>query len=399
MPVILRKNINWKRVGKVFLISALILLSATSFILGYRYGLQENRQNISFLGKDFSYEDEKLFWQTWKYINEKFVDPSKIDPQKAAFNAAKGLVYSLEDPYSDLLTQSQGEIFEEDLSGSFGGVGIEIGIKKGILTVISPLESTPADKAGLKAGDQIIAVDGEPTENMTLEEAVMKIRGEIGTKVVLTIMRESFEKPKDFEIIRDKIEIPVIKYEFINPDIGYIKINTFISTTLPKFTEAITALVNQGAQKFIIDLRNNPGGYLEVALRMAEIFVPRGKILVIQKTKENESAFRSEGPGVLADSKVVILVNSGSASASEIFAAALRKHLNAKLVGETTFGKGTVQQIFKINGNLLKLTIAYWLTPDGVKIEGNGLKPDIEIKDKTENNRDLIKEKAIDLLK
>jgi len=386
---------------KTFLILTPILLSVFLFILIYKYQtlITTTNQKPILFDENFSNSDTKLFWQTWKYIKENFADPSKIDPHKAAFEAARGLIRSLNDPYSDLLTEAQGKIFEEDLSGSFGGVGIEIGIRKGVLTVIAPLENTPASRAGLKAGDQILAIDGKSTENLSLEEAVMKIRGEVGTKVVLTIMRESFKEPKDFEIIREKIEVPVVKYEFIQPNIGYIKINTFISTTLSKFTSALVDLSNKGAQKFILDLRNNPGGYLEVALRMAEIFVPRGKVLVMQETKEGRNVFRSEGPGVLEKSPIVILVNKGSASASEILAAALRKHLQAKLIGEKTFGKGTVQQIFKIDGKLLRLTIAYWLTPDGERIEEKGLEPDIKIKDEIENGRDPIKEKAIELLK
>lgn len=376
-----------------------MLVSASFFILGYRVGSQKINQNPILFSEDFSNTDIKLFWQTWKHIKENFADTSKINHQKAAFEASRGLIRSLDDPYSDLLTKNQGEIFEEDLSGSFGGIGIEIGIRKGFLTVIAPLEGTPAYRAGLKAGDQILAINDESTENMTLEGAVSKIRGEIGTKVTLKIMREEFEKPKNFEIIRDKIEIPVVKSEFIKPDIAYIKVNTFISTTLTKFSETIVNVINQGANKFIIDLRNNPGGYLEVALRMSEMFVPRGKVLVIQESRDGQKSFRSEGPGMLANRKILILVNNGSASASEIFAAALRKHTKAKLIGERTFGKGTVQQIFKLNDNLLKLTIAYWLTPDKIRIEGKGLEPDIEIEDKIVDEKDLVKEKAIELLK
>jgi carboxyl-terminal processing protease len=400
MAIIFRKSIKIGKAVKYFLVILLgVLFTLSFFILGYKLGIQKSTQTPILFNSDFSGLDAKIFWQTWKYIKENFADPSKIDSHKAAFEAARGLIRSLDDPYSDLLTERQGKIFEEDLSGSFGGVGIEIGIRKGFLTVISPLEGTPAYRAGLKPNDQILKINGESTENMNLEEAVSKIRGEPGTKVVLTIMRESFNEPKDFELIREKIVIPTIKSEFIEPDIGYIKINTFIANTYSDFTKALIDLSAKGAQKFIIDLRNNPGGYLEVALKMAEVFVPRGKVLVGQESKNEKKLIRSEGPGVLSQNKVVILINNGSASASEIFAAALKKHLNAKLIGEKSFGKGTVQQMFKINGNLLKLTIAYWLTPDEKRIEGHGLEPDIKIKDEKEGDKDAIKEKAIELLK
>ncbi len=372
---------------------------AASFILGYKLAGKKENLTPVIIGGDFDTQDAKIFWKTWDYIKNNYADPSKIDHHRASFEAARGLLKSLNDPYSDLMTQEEGKIFEEDLSGSFGGVGIEIGMRNGMITVISPLEGTPAYQAGIKAGDIIVSINGTSTENMSLEKAVSLIRGPEGTKVKLGIMREGWKEPKDFELIRAKIEVPVVKYEFIQPNIGYIKLNTFIATTLAKFSEAMVNLSNQGAERFIIDLRNNPGGYLEVAIRLGELFVPRGKIIVIQQSRDEHRVFRSEGPGLLSNAKMVILVNKGSASASEIFAAALRDNLGVKLIGEKTFGKGTVQQMFNVEGNLLKLTVAYWLTPKNIKIEGTGLTPDIIIKDNSESNKDPIKEKAIEYLK
>lgn len=343
-----------------------------------------------------------MFVKAWEIINKNFVDPQKIDPNKAMFEATRGLLRSLDDPYSDLLSEKQKKIFEEDLSGSFGGVGFEIGLRKGILTVIAPLEGTPAEKVGLKPGDRILKINGESTENISLEEAVSKIRGEPGTKVVLTIFRDEWLEPKDFEIIREIIDVPVIKSKLIKDNIGYIKINSFGTKTYSEFVKAYYNLKTKGAQKFIIDLRNNPGGYLEVAIKMSELFLPRGKVILKEvKRDEGTKTITSEGPGNLVNEKIIILVNKGSASASEIFTGALRDNLGIKLIGEKTFGKGSVQQTFPLNGNLVKLTIAYWFTPKGEKIEGNGLKPDIEVKESIEeesSKKDLVLDKAVEIL-
>lgn len=342
-----------------------------------------------------------MFLKAWEIIKQNYVDPQKIDADKAIFEATRGLLKSLDDPYSDLLSEKQKKIFEEDLAGSFGGVGFEIGVRKGILTVIAPLEGTPAQRAGLKAGDKILKINGEDTENMSLEEAVSKIRGQPGTKVVLTILREEWVEPKDFEIVREVINVPVVKTKYItNSKIGYIKINSFGSKTANEFFKAYLNLKNQGADRFILDLRNNPGGFLEMAIKMSEFFLPRGKVVLKEMTRnEGTKTIVSEGPGNLMNEKIVILINNGSASASEIFAGALRDNLGTKLIGEKSYGKGSVQQTFALNGNLMKLTIAYWLTPKGIKIEGNGLKPDFEVKDDEETEADEVLDKAVEIIK
>jgi carboxyl-terminal processing protease len=349
-----------------FLVIILILIS-----LSYKFGYDRALATTS-VERSFSISNFKMFLRAWELINKNFVEPQKIDADKAMFEATRGLLKSLDDPYSDLLSAKQKKLFEEDLSGSFGGVGMEIGIRKGILTVIAPLEGTPAEKAGLKSGDQILKINNESTENMSLEEAVSKIRGEPKTKVTLTIFRNDWTKPQNFEIIREIINIPIVKTKFIQPNIGYIKINSFGTKLYSEFVDSYRQLKDKGANKFIIDLRNNPGGYLEMAIKLAELFLDRGKIILKEVTRyEGTKSIVSEGPGIIKE-KVVILINQGSASASEIFAGALRDNLKVKLIGEKSFGKGSVQQTFPLNGNLLKLTIAYWLTPKGIKIEGNG---------------------------
>jgi len=388
-----------RRIKKISFLLIILILILSAYKFGYERALAETSA-----GKLFSVQNLLMFLKAWELINKNFVEPQKIDADKAMFEATRGLLKSLDDPYSDLLSEKQKKLFEEDLSGSFGGVGMEIGIRKGVLTVIAPLEGTPAERAGLKAGDKILKINGKETENMSLEEAVSKIRGEPGTKVTLTIFRNEWLEPKDFEITREVINVPVVKSKFISPNIGYIKINGFGAKTYSDFVNAYRDLKARGADKFIIDLRNNPGGYLEMAIKMSELFLDRGKI-ILKEVKRNEGIKNivSEGPGAIKE-KIVILINQGSASASEIFAGALRDNLGVKLIGEKSFGKGSVQQTFPLNGNLLKLTIAYWLTPNGTKIEGNGLKPDIEVKEPSETekekkpNYDPILEKAIQFL-
>ena len=393
---------NKKKILIEFVIAIFIL--SLNFVLAYKLGKESRAYyNPPFFDfkQEFGEEYNKLFSEVWAKIKENFVDQKRVNPEKAGFEAVRGIVRSLDDPYSDLYTPRQSKIFEEDLKGSFCGIGIEIGIRNNLLTVISPLENTPAAKAKIKAGDIITKINGEDTSNISLEEAVSKIRGECGTKVKLTIIREGWKEEKDFELVREEIKIKAVEGKFIEPDIGYIKINTFNQNTIPEFVEKFNELSKNGANKYILDLRNNPGGYLDVAIQMSEFFVPRGKIILkeIWGREQKEKFIRSEGPGTLKDLKVVILVNKGSASASEIFAGALRDNLGVKLIGEKTFGKGSVQEVFKIDSYLLKLTIAYWLTPDGIKLEGNGLEPDIKVVDKNpDDNVDEVLNRAIEIL-
>lgn len=395
----------------------LLLVFNISYRLGYDKAIAESA------GKNFTKKDFEMFLQVWSIIKDKYVDPAKVDAQKAIFEASRGLIKSLGDPYSDLLSAKQAKIFDEDLSGSFGGVGFEIGIRNGVLTVIAPLEGTPAERAGFKPGDKILKINGESTENISVEEAVFKIRGKPGTKVTLTIFRDSWVEPKDFEITREIIDVPVIKSKLLESNIGYIKIISFNDKTYLEFNKAFYDLKNKGANRFILDLRNNPGGLLSQAIVMSELFLERGKIILKERKRLTpDRPIVSDGPGNLSREKIVVLINKGSASAAEIFAAALRDNLKVKLIGEKSFGKGTVQQLFKLNNSIitpsfsrtttktnpieesmLKLTIAYWLTPNGVKLEENGLTPDIEVKDTLLEDQttttDAILNKAIEVIK
>lgn len=410
-----------------------ILILTLNFVLAYNLGKSFAEYHLSIFDKtpEFKEDYADLFNKVWNKIKENYVDQSKVNPDKAAFEAIRGLVKSLNDPHSDFYTSQQTKLLEEDLEGKFCGVGMEIGIRNKVLTVIAPLEGTPAFRAKIQAGDIILKINNEPTENISLEEAVSKIRGKCGEPVVLTLFREGWDKEKDFKVIREEIKIPAIKSEFIKPNIGYIKIVSFSLNTIGDFLDAYNSLSQQGAKKFILDLRNNPGGYLEVAIKLSEYFLPRGKIILkeVWGKEQKEKIIRSEGLGKLSKLKMIIIVNRGSASASEIFAAALRDNLGVKLIGEKTFGKGSVQQVFYLNEPLvsfriktatgnksfieldrekksiaekyaLKLTVAYWLTPKGIKLENNGLEPDIQVVDKNpEDQKDEVLERSISILK
>ncbi|GIW66076.1 MAG: peptidase S41 [Candidatus Parcubacteria bacterium] len=368
------------------------------------FNINNSKKNYSssfFSLPKFEKKYNNLLIEVWQTINKNYIEQNKINTDEAAFEAIRGIVKSIKDPYSEIYTPSQAKIFEETLEGKFCGIGAEIGIRNNIITIISPLSNSPAERNGLRAGDFILKINNEDTTYMSIEEAVLKIRGKCKEKVILTIFRESWTKEKDIEIIREEIKIAAVESKILGSNIGYIKINNFNQETKNEFLYNWDNLKLKGANKFIIDLRNNPGGLLQTAIEISELFIPKDKIILKElwgKEKKEKLEF-SRGPGNLSNEKIIILVNKGSASASEIFAAALRDNLGVKLVGEKTFGKGSVQQIFDLSeGYKLKLTIAYWLTPSGVKLENNGLNPDIKVEDKKEGDLDLILEKAKEII-
>ncbi|MBI3019912.1 MAG: S41 family peptidase, partial [Parcubacteria group bacterium] len=327
--------------------------------------------------------DFSPFWETWNTIDKKFMPADgeatstpERSPQEEAkhrlWGAISGLVDSLGDPYSVFMPPSDAKIFEENIQGNFGGVGMEIGIRDNILTVIAPLKNTPAERAGILAGDKVLAIDGKPTLKMAVDEAVKIIRGEIGTTVALTIKREKDEnkkEPFEIKVERAVISIPTIDTEKRSDGIFVIKLYSFSATSPELFRNALREFVLAESDKLILDLRGNPGGYLEAAVDMASWFLPAGKVVATEDFGKSKDpiVYRSKGYNIFNDKlKMVILVNQGSASASEILAGALSEHKKAVLVGETTFGKGSVQELIKVTSDAsLKLTIAHWLTPDG----------------------------------
>ena len=349
--------------------------------------------------------DFSLFWEAYHKLQEKFVDKEKFDVQKMIYGAISGMVKSLEDPYTIFFPPEEAKRFEEDVKGVFEGVGMEIGIRKGQLQVIAPLEGTPAQRAGLRAGDKIIKIDDKSTVDMTIEEAVNLIRGPKGTEVTLTIFREEWEKVREFKITRAKIEIPSLKWEIKNEDIAYLKLYHFSEKAGSDFEIAAFEILNSPAKKIILDLRNNPGGYLEVAQDIAGWFLEKGQTVVIEDFGQGkeQNKYLSQGPSRLLEYPLVILINEGSASGSEILAGTLRDNRGIILIGEKTFGKGSVQELERLReDSFLKITVAKWLTPKGQSITDVGLEPDrvVEMTEEDyEEGRDPQLDEAIEIIR
>ncbi|HSX41186.1 MAG TPA: S41 family peptidase [Candidatus Saccharimonadales bacterium] len=304
-----------------------------------------------------------------------------IDEGKVMDGARAGLVASAGDPYTVYLDAKSAKDLDNQLKGQLSGIGAEVGIKNNKLTIISPIDGSPARTAGLAAGDVVARINNEDTSGMPLDEAVGKIRGNKGTKVTLKVIRGNSE-PKDYEITRDTITVTSVKWSMKPGSIGYIQITEFGSDTADKIKQAADELRAQGASKIILDVRNDPGGYLDAAVTVASQFMPAGKVVVEEKHGgQTRDKLESQAGGGLIGLSVVVLINEGSASASEIVAGALHDNIAAKLVGVKSFGKGSVQEITKLTGGAeLKITVAHWFTPAGKTIDKQGIKPDIEVK-------------------
>lgn len=391
-------------------ISLGIVFLAGAFLSGVYLGF-ENRPAVSKVTSIFGKEeaapaavDFGPFWQTWNVLEQKFVGGDKeVADQDKVWGAIEGLVKSYGDPYTVFMPPVESKMFAEDIRGNFSGVGMEIGIKDEILTVIAPLKNTPAERAGLQSGDQIIKIDETATAGLSVDEAVRIIRGETGTVVTLTILKKGNEEPKEVRVTRAVITIPTIETALRADNIFVINLYNFSAVSPGLFRDALREFVESGSHKLILDLRGNPGGYLDAAIDMASFFLPAGKVVVREDFGGNrdEDVFRSKGYDVFNDSlRMVILVDEGSASASEILAGALSEHGVAKLVGEKTFGKGSVQEVINITPETsLKVTVARWLTPNGHNISKEGLIPDFIVERGEDLERDLQFEKAVELLR
>ncbi len=349
--------------------------------------------------------DFSLFWEAYNKIQEKFVNPGKLDVQKMIYGAISGMTEILDDPYTIFLNPEKAEEFEEELSGFFEGVGMEIGIKEGQLTVVAPLKGTPAKKAGLRAGDKILKIDDIGTSDISIEEAVSLIRGPKGTEVTLTIFRTGWEKVKDFKLIRNTIRIPSLEWELIDEDIAYLRLYQFNQVLTSDFRKAAIEILGSPSKRIILDLRNNPGGYLDVAQDIAGWFLKKGEIVVIEDFGEGkeEKIYKTKGNGEFSQYPLVVLINQGSASASEILAGTLRDNRGIKIIGEKSFGKGSIQEALNLRGgSLLKITVAKWLTPKGNSISDIGIEPDIEVgitEEDYEQDRDPQLDKAVEIVK
>jgi len=405
----------------IYLVFILILASFSSgLLIGKRYGKlkaisEPNSQSTNsknygkvinkdqplpdFLQKDV---DFNLFWEVWNKIQTEYID-RPVGETKLLYGALSGLVASLRDPYSVFLEPEPAKEFTDDLKGRFEGIGAEIGIRDNILTIISPLPGSPAESAGLKAGDKVVEIDGYDTTNISLQEAVRRIRGKKGTKVTLKVFREKDGDFHEITIVRDVIKIVSVKWEMKENNIAYIKITNFNQDTDTRFKKAVGEILLKNPKGIILDLRNNPGGYLDQAVTISSYWLPRGKVVVQEEfANKDKKQYLANGQAQLKNYKTVVLVNQGSASGSEIVAGALQDHGVAKLVGEKTFGKGSVQNLENLSdGSALKLTIARWLTPHGRQIDVTGIEPDetVELTEEDfKSNRDPQLKKAIEIL-
>ncbi len=372
-----------------------VLLSAAAFFSGFQLGggqvaeAQNEASLFSFFSTQPAQPDEAdltEFWRVWDLMEEKFVNSSStatVSVEDRIQGAIDGLVGSYDDPYTVYLPPQEAAQFEEDISGEFSGVGMEVGLRDGFITVIAPLPNTPAERAGIVAGDIVTKIDETSTDGMGIDAAVKLIRGERGTEVVLTVAREGEMDFKEISVIRDLIDIPTIATEQ-EGDVFIISLYSFNAISEQKMQEALREYVRSGADKLVLDLRGNPGGFLQSAVAIAGYFLPAGKVVVRESFGENteEEVYRSSGRTMreMAPEEMVVLIDGGSASASEILAGALQEHGVAVLLGENTFGKGSVQELVDLPDRAsLKVTIARWFTPDGTSISDGGLTPDIEI--------------------
>ena len=379
------------------IIVALMLLSGG---IGWRIG---KNSLVRFPHDKTVRADLTLFWQVWDKLEENYLLKSKLQPQEMVWGAIKGMTQALDDPYTVFLPPADNQDSKDDLNGSFSGVGIELGYKEKTLAVIAPLSGTPAETAGIKAGDYILHIKDESkqvdqeTTDLSLPQAVRLIRGPQGTTVELTILREGIKEPQVIKLTRETIVIKSVEVRWLDGNIALLKLSQFGGRTAGEWDEAVKEITARAAVKgIILDLRNNPGGYLEGAIKYASEFLPAGKLIVKQAGKDGKiQTYTASAGGRLTTQNLVVLINAGSASSSEILAGALRDNQRAKLVGQKSFGKGTIQEALDLSENAgLHITTASWLTPNGTWVnDTHGLPPDVEIAD------DKAVAKGVELLK
>jgi len=353
----------------------------------------------AYLYKDVNFS---LFKEVWDLVKNNYVDRDKILDTELFYGALRGIVASLGDPHTTLYDPEETADFSKELEGNFEGIGAEINIKKDQLVIVAPLPGTPAEKAGLKAGDAILEIDGKNTASLFVDEAVKMIRGKEGTAVELLISREGWDEPKKIKIIRAKIHFDSVSWNLRDDGIFYVEINNFNDDTMKLFEKAIREILTKKPKGLILDLRNDPGGYLDQAVSVASEWVTDGPVVLEEDKDGKRTPLDTNAKARLKNFKAVVLINGGSASGSEIVAGALQDYGLATLVGEKTFGKGSVQELKPLSdGSSVKITIARWLTPKGRSIDKEGITPDLEVKltaDDFNNNKDPQLDRAVEIL-
>jgi carboxyl-terminal processing protease len=407
-----QSNSVFKRFVKQY---AILLVVFIVFILGILIGRQASKPEIvyknnehgsvynknekpEFLSKDMNFD---LFWDVWEIIEENYVY-QPVNETELFYGSMAGSVAALGDPHSVFFDPETTQDFNDELAGTFEGIGAEIAIKNDRLTIVAPLPNSPAEKSGLRSGDKVFAIDGQDTTGISLDYAVKQIRGPKGTDVVLTIGRDSLDDFKEIKITRQTIDIQSVTWQLLENNIVHLEIRYFNEDTTDDFNQAVLEIINKNPRGIILDLRNNPGGFLDTAINVAGEWV-EDKVVVYEKSADGElKPHKVNGRARLKDFPTVVLINEGSASGSEIVAGALKDYNLATLIGETTFGKGSVQTLFPLkDGSSIKLTVAEWLTPNENTIEGDGVEPNIEVELTVEDfNQDLDPQmdKALEVL-
>lgn len=397
---------KYKILGKIL---GVIIIAVFFYFLGYLVGHQnlifEKNYKPTITGRELYKPrtvDFSLFWDAWNKVTEKYV--GNPDTQKMINGAISGMVQSLNDPYTIFMEPGTSKAFLEDLSGSITGIGVQIDQKDGKILIVAPLSGSPAEEVGLKPQDQIIKIDNTDAASLSLNDAISKIRGDVGTKVTLTVIRNGTDAPLTFEIIRETIQIKSVTWEMKPGNIAYVQITQFGDDTTDLMNTAAKEIDSKKPKAIILDLRSNPGGYLESSVNIASLF-NKNQVVVKEKYKDGhveENKTINVDP-ILSKYKTIVLVDGGSASASEILAGALQDWGKATLVGDKTFGKGSVQELLDLkNGATIKITIAKWLTPKDRAIDGTGIEPDVKISNTEEDynaNRDPQLDKALELVK
>ncbi|HRH25939.1 MAG TPA: S41 family peptidase [Candidatus Paceibacterota bacterium] len=372
------------------LISAVLVITAVSG--GYMYGRREAQavqipSNILGAsvpagvdeGADFA-----VFWKVWNLLDEKYggTKGQDVTDQDKIYAAIQGLSAAYGDPYTTFFPPEETKSFQEEISGSFEGIGAEIALKDGYLTVVAPLKNSPSEKAGVKSGDRIISINGQTVSDMTLDGAIKNLKGKKGTTVTLSVLRGEDDQALELKVVRDVISIPTLDSERLPDGTFVIRLYNFTGTASSQFSRAMQQFYASGSKRLIVDLRGNPGGYLDAAVDAASWFVKEGDVIVTERFKsKKDNLYRSRGYATIpSDSRVVVLIDGGSASASEIFAGALQEYGIATLIGTRSFGKGSVQEYLNVTSNTsLKVTVAEWLTPKNNSISKEGLTPTIEV--------------------
>jgi carboxyl-terminal processing protease len=409
------EEINTRLFRRYLFIFAMLFALAGSFWLGYNKGIANTGDETKIYPLDSttiinkapqgkSEVDFTLFWKVWALLEEKYVNHQALNAQDLVYGAIKGMLKATGDPYTNFFDPKETKEFSQDIGGSFEGIGAELGIKDNVLTVIAPLDESPSQKAGLLAGDKILKIDDKSTADLAIDAAVDLIRGKKGTDVKLTVLHKGGQETSEVIITRGLIQVKSVKVEFKDDAIAYLKINQFGEKTSSEFDVAMNQIISHGSKGIVLDLRNNPGGYLTSAVDIASRFISKGKVVVTEEdsTGKKDNLYTAGGDK-LSGLPLVVLINEGSASASEILAGALRDDSQIKLIGKKSFGKGSVQEFMDLPGkSSVKITVAKWMTPSGDYIMEKGITPDVEVDLSLEdfkNEKDPQMDKATEIIK